>query len=202
MTSLGRHLAVVVAGLLLFALPSIATAGPPTDDLKGYIDRVVAILEDPGMKGTTHATERQHAIEAVANEGLDLREAARRTLAQYWDARTPAEQTRFTELFTALIYGSYLVRVAHYNGERVAFDGEAVSGNEAVVKARVIATDGDITPVEFRLVRNGSERWKVWDASFEGMSLIGNYRAQFTRIIRAGSFTDLVKRLESHPQPK
>jgi phospholipid transport system substrate-binding protein len=194
-------LRAVLAVLLVCAAPALAGAGQPTDDLKSYIDRVVTILQDPAMTGAAHATERQHAIETVAGEGLDLHEAARRTLAQYWDARTPAEQTRFVELFTALIYGSYLVRVSHYNGERVAFDDEAVAGNAAVVKARVIATDGDVTPVEFRLVRNGGERWKVWDASFEGMSLIGNYRSQFARIIRSASYAELVKRLESHAPP-
>ena len=193
---------VVLALAVLCAAPAVARAGQPTDDLKSYIDRVITILEDPAMKGPTHTPERQHAIEVVANDGLDLPEAARRTLAGYWDARTPAEQKKFTELFTALIYGSYLIRVSHYSGERVAFDGESVNGNEAVVRARVIATDGDVTPVEFRLVRNGGEHWKVWDAAFEGMSLVGNYRAQFGRIMQRGSFADLVKRLESRPQPK
>jgi phospholipid transport system substrate-binding protein len=194
-------LRVVLVTVLLCAGPTLAWAGQPTDDLKSYVDRVVTILEDPAMKGPGRAAERQHAVEAVAKDGLDLHEAARRTLAQYWDARTPAEQARFIDLFTGLIYGSYLIRVSQYSGERVAFDGESVNGNEAVVKARVIATDGDVIPVEFRLVRNGADRWKVWDAAFEGMSLVGNYRAQFTRIIRTASFADLVKRLESRPQP-
>jgi phospholipid transport system substrate-binding protein len=190
---------VPLALLLAGTIPAAAGAGQPTDDVRGYVERVVAVLEDPAMKGAGHATDRQRAIQAVADEGLDLRESARRTLAQYWEARTPAEQAQFIELFSRLIYGSYLARVAGYDGERIVYDGEAVSGRDAVVKARVIAKDGDVIPIEFRLVRGTGERWRVWDASFEGMSLIGNYRAQFTRIIRTASFADLVKRLESRP---
>jgi phospholipid transport system substrate-binding protein len=191
---------VALAVLLTGSVPGAAWAGQPTDDLRGYVDRVLAVLDDPGMKGVGHTAERQRAIQAVADEGLDLRETARRTLAQYWDACTPAEQARFIELFTRLIYGSYLARVAGYDGERIVYDGEVVSGGEAIVKARVIAKDGDVIPVEFRLVRDTGARWRVWDAAFEGMSLVGNYRAQFTRIIRTASFADLVKRLESRPQ--
>jgi phospholipid transport system substrate-binding protein len=197
-----RRIRTVVLAVVLTAAvhPAAAWAGQPTDNLRGYVDRVLAVLDDPAMKGSGHAAERQRAIQAVADEGLALRETARRTLTQHWDARTPAEQARFIELFTRLIYGSYLARVAGYDGERIVYDGEAVTGGEAIVNARVIAKDGDVTPVEFHLVRNGDARWQVWDASFEGMSLVGNYRAQFTRIIRTASFADLVKRLESHSQ--
>jgi len=192
---------VVLAVVFVAALhPGAAWAGAPTDQLRSYVDRVVAVLDDPAMKGAGHAADRQRAVQAVADDGLALGETARRTLGQYWDARTPAEQAQFTDLFTRLIYGSYLTRVAGYDGERVAYDGEAITGGEAIVKARVIAKDGDVTPIEFRLVRDGNARWRVWDASFEGMSLVGNYRAQFTRIIRTASFADLVKRLETRPQ--
>ena len=88
-----------------------------------------------------------------------------------------------TELFTALIYSAYLTRVAGYSGEHMAWDAETIRGDAASVKARVVAKDGDVTPVEFYLLRGSDGRWRVWDASFEGMSLVGNYRAQFARIM-------------------
>ncbi len=200
--SLSRVPVVLLAALLLLAgLVVPARAGQPTDDLRSYVDRVVAVLDDPAMKGPDHAADRQRAVKTVADEGLDLQEAARRTLGQYWDARTAAERTRFTELFTALIYAGYLSKVAGYDGERITYDRETAAGDEAVVQARVIAKDGDVTPVEFRLVRTPGGRWRVWDASFEGMSLVGNYRAQFARIIRSTSYGELIKRLEARTHP-
>jgi phospholipid transport system substrate-binding protein len=47
-----------------------------------------------------------------------------------------------------------------------------------------------------RLVRRG-ERWLVHDVVVGGVSLVGNYRAQFDRIIRTSSYDDLVKRLRT-----
>jgi phospholipid transport system substrate-binding protein len=192
--------------LVVFSLTVLgiapAWAGPPTDELKSYVDRVVAILQDPDMKSPARAGERHRAIQAIANDGLDLTESARRALAPHWDTRTPSEQTRFIELFTALIYSSYLSRVAGYDGERLTYDGESVDGAEASVKTRVIAKDGDVTPVTFRLIQGKDGHWRVWDAVFEGMSLVGNYQAQFGRIIRSASFNELVKRLGKRPPTK
>jgi phospholipid transport system substrate-binding protein len=51
--------------------------------------------------------------------------------------------------------------------------------------------------VAFSLHQGADAKWRIYDVSFEGMSLVGNYRAQFNKIIRAGSYADLVARLEA-----
>jgi phospholipid transport system substrate-binding protein len=40
-------------------------------------------------------------------------------------------------------------------------------------------------------------RWLVYDVVIEGVSLVGNYRNQFNRIIQTSSFGDLVKRMKT-----
>jgi phospholipid transport system substrate-binding protein len=45
---------------------------------------------------------------------------------------------------------------------------------------------------------NRTSRWQIYDIVIENISLIGNYRSQFDRIIRASSYSDLAKRLRSH----
>jgi len=134
-------------------------AGSPTDDLGGYVDRAIAVLEAPDMKGPGHSVERHHAVRSIAGEGLDFLEASRRALGGHWEARTPDERARFVALFTALIDTAYLSKVVGYNGERLRYDGESVTGGEAVVKTRVIEKDGDVTPVEFRLIHGADDRW-------------------------------------------
>ena len=51
-------------------------------------------------------------------------------------------------------------------------------------------------PVEAKLHRRG-DRWLIYDVSIENVSLVGNYRSQFDRIIRTSSFAELVKRLKT-----
>ena len=196
-----RRFGAAVAMALALTTATCAAAGSPTDDLRGYVDRVIAVLDAPDMKGPGFAAQRHGAVRSVANEALDFGEAARRALGSHWDARTPDERTLFVTLFTELIDGAYLTRVAGYKGERLRYDAESVTGNEASVTARVLETDGGVTPIEFRLVRSVDGRWRVWDATFEGMSLIGSYRSQFNRIMRSASFQQLLGRLEDRARP-
>ena len=188
----------VLAVIAVVALASSSWAASPTDELRSYVDRVVAVLENPEMKGAEHNADRHRAVRAIVDEGLDFREAARRTLGPYWDARTPAEQGRFIELFTTLIDNAYVAKVKVYDGEKVAYDSEQVAGTYARVSARVTDKEGEVTPVDFHLARGADGHWRVYDAVFEGVSLVGNYRSQFQRIMRTGSFQDLQKRIEAH----
>jgi phospholipid transport system substrate-binding protein len=42
------------------------------------------------------------------------------------------------------------------------------------------------------------DRWQVYDLEVGGISLVANYRAQFSKIIRTESYETLVARLKSH----
>jgi len=48
--------------------------------------------------------------------------------------------------------------------------------------------------IEYRLNKAG-ERWAVYDLYVDGVSLMANYKTQFSRIIQRGSFADLLKAL-------
>jgi phospholipid transport system substrate-binding protein len=39
--------------------------------------------------------------------------------------------------------------------------------------------------------------WKVYDVVIEGVSLVSNYRSQFSRIIHESSYAELVRRLKT-----
>jgi phospholipid transport system substrate-binding protein len=190
------RIAAALALLSSLALAAPASAGPPTDALRVHIDRLFAVLDDPSLKESGRAAERQRTIRGLAEDALDFNESARRSLAAHWDARTPAERVRFVRLFTDLIDHAYLTRIA-LDGERISFDDETITDKEAVVKGRALSKSGGATPVQFFLHQDPTGRWRLYDVSFEGMSLIGNYRAQFNKIIKASSFDELVTRLEA-----
>ena len=81
----------------------------------------------------------------------------------------------------------------------VRFVGERTEGNLAVVQTRFVTTKGQEIPMDYRLITRG-ERWRVYDVIIEGVSLVGNYRTQFDRVIRTSSYPDLVARLKN-PSP-
>jgi phospholipid transport system substrate-binding protein len=188
--------ATAVALTVIAVIGSPAWAGAPTDALRDHIDRIFALLDDPALKGADHVAAQHRALRALTVKAVDFQGAAQRSLGLHWDARTPDERAYFVQLFTDLIDHAYLTRMAH-DGERLAYDEEKTTGKDAVVRARALAKNGDATPVVFSLLQSADGQWRIYDVSFEGMSLVGNYRAQFNKIIRGSSYDELVSRLES-----
>ncbi len=194
-----RRLALALLTMAVLSLPAAPVAwasATPTEQLKTQIDRVLQTLQDPALAGEERAAERRAAIRAIAAEVFDVAEMSKRTLGRHWSARTDAEREEVARLFGELLERSYLGKLETYSGEHVAYAGEAVDGDHAVVRTRVSTRNGTEVPIDYRMLRRG-ERWMVYDVVIEGVSLVANYRSQFDRIIRSASYAEFVKRLRA-----
>jgi phospholipid transport system substrate-binding protein len=193
-----RRLALVLAialGVSGLAAPR-AAAGPPTDQLRTQIDRVIKTLEDPELRRESRAKERRTAVRKIAEEIFDFSETAKRSLGRHWMGRSPAERTEFVALFSDLLERSYLSKIELYGGEKIQYTGDTIDGDQAIVRTRIVTKGSTEVPIEYRMLRRG-DRWLVYDVVIEGVSLIGNYRTQFNKIIQTSSYQDLVKKLKT-----
>ena len=190
--ALGAALAVM---LTVFTVDR-AAAGAPTDQLRGSVDSVLKTLSDPDMKKAAKSAERRRSIRLAANEIFDFPEISRRSLAVHWQARTPAERQQFVGLFGDLLEHSYISKIESYSGEKIQYVGETIDGNQAVVRTRIVSRQGTETPVDYRMLLQG-DRWRAYDVTIEGVSLVANYRAQFNSIIQRSGYPDLVAKLKA-----
>lgn len=172
-------------------------AGAPTDQLRDGVDRVFKVLHDPAMAGSNHAAQRRNAVFTAASTIFDFGEMAKQSLGKHWTERTPAERTQFVTLFTALMQHSYISKVDQHGGAQMVYQGETVDGNLAAVRTMLPLGNGGAMPLEYRM-HNANARWQVYDLSIDGISLVSNYRAQFNKVIRLGSYDVLVAKLQSH----
>jgi phospholipid transport system substrate-binding protein len=191
-----RRLATMAALLALALVATTAQAGAPTDQLKSATDRVLKILIDPELKKPERAAERRKQIRAVANEMFDWQETAKRALARHWQQRTPPQREEFSRLFADLIERSYVSKIEQYSGEKILYVGEAVEGDQATVRTKLVTKTGTEIPIDYRMLKE-SDRWRTYDVVIEGVSLVGNYRTQFNRIIQQSGFDELMKKLKT-----
>lgn len=185
-----RWLAAVIAAL---AVSVPAWAGAPTDQVRQYTEQVQKILEDPALR----SMDKRAAVRKVAIEIFDVNETARRALGPHWQGRTAAERDEFVQLFADLLERTYISKIDLYGGERLRYMSETIDREFATVRAKVVTVKGAEVPVEARMLKRG-DHWLIYDVVIENVSLIGNYRTQFDRIIRTASFQELVRRLKEN----
>jgi phospholipid transport system substrate-binding protein len=154
----------------------------------------MAILNDENLKQADAWPEKKTRIRAVVDHRFNFEEMSKRTLAKNWRKRTDEEKKYFVSLFSRLLQNTYINRVENYSDEVVIFQKQKIKGKKAVVYTIISATSQEI-PVIYKLLRQGDD-WFVYDIIIEGVSLVRNYRTQFTKIVSREKYAGLIKRVE------
>lgn len=186
-----------IVGLVLGAV-SGAQAGPLTDQLRDDLAQVFRVIEETSVQRAgangIDVGKRRDAIRSAAEPVFDWREMASRSLARHWQSRSEEERAEFVRVFTDLVNRAYITQLERYSGESIRYISERIDGDLGAVSTRFVTRQGREIPVDYRAIsRDG--RWRVYDVSVQGVSLVSNYRSQFDRVIRDSSYSELVQRI-------
>ena len=185
-----------MAGLLLLlsgVAAQPAVAGGATEAMKSTIDEVLKIVQDKELKQPGRAEERRKRLEQVVGDRFDYQEMSRRALGAPWNTLADKEKQEFVGLFQTLLTSSYADKVETYSGEGVQYLNERMEKDFAEVRTKVLTGKTEI-PLDYRLLNKGAD-WLVYDVVVDGVSLVSNYRGQFSKILRASTFADLLDQL-------
>ena len=184
----------LVALLALTGTGAAAAEPTPTESVKSTIADVVRILDNAEMKQPGRAAERRQHIEQVVRDRVSYEEMAKRALGVPWTDLTDSERQEFVGLFVQLLRDTFAGRIDEYTGEQVLYLSEQREEKFAEVKTKLTGRKMD-TLLDFRLA-NRLGNWLVYDVVIDGASIVGNYHAQFTSIIRDLTYAGLVKRMK------
>jgi phospholipid transport system substrate-binding protein len=202
------HIHAMAVFALMVSLASFvwAAPGPVTDSLKGTLDKIIDVLNDPSLKTPGKENERKNTLLKLVKERFDEEAFARRALGVHWKERTKEEKQEFVEIFSDLLERTYLKKIDDYlakagnfSGKNIAYLNETVKGRYVIVKTKVIVNDETQIPVLY-LFTNKQGNWLAVDIAIEGVSLVKNYRAQFKEILANSSFAELITKLKSKQQ--
>jgi len=176
--------------------PQPSQPASPTEQMSAYTDQVLKLLQDAGLRELNTPDKLHEAVRKTAIRMFGVSEAAREALGAHWPTRTPAERDEFVELFADLLEATYIAQLNRPGGVRLRYTGEQIRGDRAEVLLTVRTARGSEVKTRIRLLQK-DERWLIWDVAIEGVSLIQMYRAQFDRIIKRGSYPDLVRQIKT-----
>ena len=162
-----------------------------TKELKRTIDKVVQIVSDPELKKNPKL--KRERLRQTIGVRFNYTQMVMRSLAKNYKDRTDKERQEFTVLFKKLLENSYASKIENYQNETINYVAEKIKGNYALVKTQIVRKDATID-VDYKLINEGGE-WTVYDFVIEEVSLIRNYRSQFSKIIKTESYDALVAKL-------
>ncbi len=188
--------AILPLVLLSFCSPTLALAGDITDQIKQTTDKILAIVQDPALKGPEKDAERQKQMKQTVDERFDWAAMARSAIGKNWQGLSEAQRTEFTGLFSELVEKNYMSKVESYSGEKIQYKGDKVDGTFGVADVVIVTLRGTDIPVSYRVQKKGAA-WLVYDVNIEGVSLVNNYRSQIGAIINSSSYDALIARLKA-----
>jgi len=203
---INAHAVVVFVLMVFLSSAAWAVPGPVTDSLKGTLDRMIEVLNDPALKTPGKENERRNILLKLVKERFDEEEFAIRALGAHWRKRTKEEKQEFVKIFSDLLERTYLKKIDDYlakadsfSGKNILYLNETVKGRYVVVETKVITNKDTEIPIHY-LFKNKQGNWLACDIAIEGVSLVKNYRAQFKEILASSSFKELIAKLKSKQQ--
>jgi phospholipid transport system substrate-binding protein len=80
--------------------------------------------------------------------------------------------------------------------EKIIYLDEKIDGKDGTVGAKITLSSGKDAAIEYRVIKP-ADKWYIYDVYVEGISLVNNYRSQFSTILTKSGYDELLKRLKT-----
>ena len=186
------NFALIVSVLFLMFAPN-AAAETAKEQLQGSMDRVIEVLRT--IRSPEDIERNRNSLREILLVRFDFAAMAKESLGTRWND-LKGKQKEFVSVFTDFVEHSYMSTLGSYRGEKIVYDHDRSDGESAEVDTRVVGGEGNPIKIEYKLHLTDGQ-WMVYDAVIDDVSLVGNYRSQFARILHRASLEELIQTLHA-----
>lgn len=139
-------------------------------------------------------------ISALAEEKIlphfDFERMSRMVLGKHWNKASKEQQQQFVTEFRSLLIRTYASALTKYRNQAIEYKPfRAQPGDtDVVVRTQIVQPGAQPLPIDYSLIKK-EDGWKVYDVVIEGVSLVTNYRGQFSTEVRQSGMDGLIQRL-------
>ncbi|WP_434777477.1 MlaC/ttg2D family ABC transporter substrate-binding protein [Neisseria sp. Ec49-e6-T10] len=186
-------------GVLIGALSiGFAIAGPQeaANQLKGNIQQVLNILAKDNGKNTRQIRTQ---AENYAIPYFDFQRMSALAVGREWRSASKDQQAALTKEFETLLIRTYSGTMMKYKNAKVNVKDNPKSNNngrEIVVSTEVaLANNNKPILMDYTMYQSGN-KYRVYNVSVEGASLVTVYRNQFNETISKQGIDGLIQELK------
>jgi len=187
-----------IVAALSFNAAALAQEQAPDALIKQVTNEVLDIVrKDKDIQAGSH----KKAIDLVETKVLPHFNFTRMTqlaVARDWKQASAAQQKVLADEFRTLLVRTYSKALTEYKNQTIDFKPFKMQAGETDVKVRTQIDQSGAKPIglDYYLEKypNG---WKVYDIEVGGVSLVTNYRSEFTAEVRKGGIDGLIATLQT-----
>lgn len=192
-----KYFVTLYVGLVMFAYSALAQAIVPADVfVKSVAEEVLTIVK----KDKNIQNGDQAKIFALVEEKIvpnfNFDHVCKLVLGKNFSKATNEQQEAFDREFRTLLIRTYTSALSKYRNQTIEYKPlrEATDDKQVVIKTLIMQPGGQPLGVDYSVEQVG-DAWKVYDITIEGVSLVTNYRGQFSTEIRQGGMDGLIQKI-------
>ena len=192
-----KRLSKAVVALVVAAFALAANAQDAPDVLvKRVTQEVVGIIKsDPKVQAGDQARIRE-VIETKLLPHFDFERMTALAMGRNWRTANPEQQKQLVEQFRTLLVRTYSGALNQYRDQTFDFKPMRADPNssDVIVKTEVVRSGQAPVQIDYGMERKDGT-WKAYDVIVGGVSLVTNYRDEFSSQIQSGGVDGLIKAL-------
>jgi phospholipid transport system substrate-binding protein len=187
----------VIAALSVNAA-ALAQEQAPDALIKQVTNEVLDIVrKDKEIQSGSHK-KAIDLVEAKVLPHFNFTRMTQLAVARDWKQASAAQQKVLADEFRTLLVRTYSKALTEYKNQTIDFKPFKMQAGETDVKVRTQIDQAGAKPIglDYYLEKypNG---WKVYDIEVGGVSLVTNYRGEFTAEVRKGGIDGLIATLQA-----
>ena len=192
-----RACARAVLGLLVlaFALPALAQEAPDALVKRVSQEALQIIKTDPKVQAGDQARIRE-LIETKLTPHFDIDRMTALAAGRAYRSATPEQKKRLGEEFKTLLIRTYSSALNQYRDQTIEYKPLRMdpAATDTVVRTEVVRPGQAPVQIDYSMGKT-PEGWKAYDVIVGGVSLVTNYRDEFTQQVQTGGVDGLIKSL-------
>jgi phospholipid transport system substrate-binding protein len=191
-------ISALLAAALLACLGTARAQEAPDVLVKNVTLEVVELIsKDKEIKSGNRAKLIQ-VIDAKVLPHFNFNAMTALALGQNWNKATPEQKKRLTEEFRTLLVRTYASALAAFSDQKLDFRPLRAkpADTDVTVQVRVLQPGAQPVPIDYAMEKTSSG-WKVYDVMVGGVSLVANYRTEFSNVVRGSGIDGLINNLAS-----
>jgi|KBSMisStaDraftv2_1062788.scaffolds.fasta_scaffold808352_2 phospholipid transport system substrate-binding protein len=194
---LGLLPALVAMLAALLALPAFAQEAPDALVKRVSEEAIAIIKSDPKVQAGDQARIRE-LIETKLAPHFDIDRMTALAAGRAYRTATPEQKKELGEQFKTLLIRTYSSALNQYRDQTIEAKPLRADPNatDVTVRTEVIRPGQPPVQIDYSMTKTPSG-WKAYDVIVGGVSLVTNYRDEFTQQVQAGGIDGLIRSLQA-----